>query len=58
MDKENWKISLHSFLRNELFVYFLYKKVSEFQILFVSTETSRETTSAMRRQEKSYLCVI
>ena len=58
MDIENWKIILHSFLRNELIVYFLYKKVSKFQILSVSTETSRETTNAMRRQEKSYLCVI
>ena len=58
MNIENWKIILHSFLRNELIVYFLYKKASKFQILSVSTETSRETTSATKRQEKSYLCII
>ena len=35
---------------------FLYKRVSKFQILSASTETSRETTSTMRRQGKSYFC--
>ena len=49
MDIENGKIILCSFPRNELIVYFLYKKVSKFQILSVSTETSREKTNATRR---------
>ena len=35
----------------------LYKRISKFQILSVSTETSRETTSTVRRQEKSHFCV-
>ena len=58
MDIENLKIILHSFLRNELIVFLMYKNMSKFQILSVSTETPKETTDAMRRQEKSYLCVI
>ena len=58
MDKENLKIIFHSFLRNELIVFLLYKKVSKFQILSVSTETLRETPDAMKIQKKSYLCVI
>ena len=54
MDIENWEIIFHSFLRKELTVYVLYKRASKFQILSVSTETSRETTNAMRRQDKSH----
>ena len=32
---------------------FLYKRPSYLEMLSVSTETTRETTNAMRRQEKS-----
>ena len=41
MNTGNWKIIFHSVLRKDLIVY-----------AFVS----RETTSAVRRQEKSYCC--
>ena len=49
----------HSFLRNELIVYskIADKKASKFQILSVSTETSRETTSHHEKtREELLLC--
>ena len=57
MNTGNWKIIFHSFLGKDLFM-FLYKRVSKLQILSVPTETSRETPSTARRQEKSCFCVI
>ena len=51
MNTGNWKIIFHLFLRKDVIVMLLYKRESKFQILSVSTETSRETTSTVRREE-------
>ena len=43
MDIENWKIIFHSFLRNELIVYFLYKKARKFLVsLFLLRHPERQ----------------
>ena len=54
MNTGNWKITFSLFFKKGFNCLFLYKRASIFQIFSVSTETSKETTSAMRRLEKSY----